>query len=340
MNVNDLHALKIAVLGAGSIGGWLAASLARSGAAVSLAARGSTLAALRTGGLRVRHGTQESTFRLPAAPASELGPQDVLVLAVKAHDLPAALGDLRALIGSRTTVVAAMNGLPWWFFHNFLGPLENVALESVDPGGRLAALIAPTQVIGAVVHASASRLEPGRIQVKAVDRIILGAPSGHASASLTWLVESLSRAGVRTRESRHIRLDVWAKLWGNMNMGPLSALTRATTGRLLDDPQVHALCLKMMTEMAACGARLGLDCELDPLERIAITRKLGDFRTSMLQDLESGAALEYGPLLGAVVEVAQRLALPAPYCEAVLGLIRQLALSLDAQRSAALAPAV
>lgn len=321
--------MKVAVLGVGAIGGWLAGALAQAGAEVSLMARGATLEALKREGLRVSQNGAERRFDLQAGSATELGLQDIVIVALKAQALPAAVNDLAALLAPHTTVVSAMNGIPWWFFQGFAGPLENVSLDSVDPGGRIASLVTARRALGCVVHASAKTMAPGQVQVGAVDRLIFGAPSGAQHDTLHWLVEIFSRAGIRSEASAHIRMEVWAKLWGNMNMGPLSALTRATTGRMLDDADIHALCVRMMEEMAECGRRLGLSFAMQAAERMAVTRKLGDFKTSMLQDLENGRPLEFEPLLGAVVEIARRLQAPAPFCESVLGLVRQLSHSLS-----------
>lgn len=322
--------MKVAVLGAGAIGCWLAGALAEAGASVSIVARGASLQALQTHGLRVWQGETLKQYSLPAGCGVELGPQDFVIIATKAQDVAAALPELQPMLGVHTAVVSALNGLPWWFTQRFAGPLDNQVLQAVDPQGALAAALDASRAIGAVVHASASRVGPGEVRVGKVDKLIFGEPSGASSPRLEWLVQQFTRAGITTLSSDNIRREVWAKLWGNMNMNPLSALTRATTGRLLDDPDLQQLALHMMEEMATCGARIGLPFSMSAAERMAVTRKLGDFKTSMLQDVESGGALEYLPQLGAVVEVARRLDVPAPYCSAVLGLIRQLANSLAA----------
>ena len=320
--------MKVTVFGAGAIGGWLASALADAGVVVSLAARGATLDAVRAHGLRVTRDGSERRLKLHAAPARELGPQDMLIIATKAQDVGRATSDIAALLGPDTTVISALNGLPWWFTQSFPGPLNDVVLQSVDPGGVVASLIAAPRAVGCVVHASVSRPAPGHIRIGKVDKLTFGEPSGKASLRVRWLVDTFARGGVTTVASSNIRMDAWTKLWGNMNMNPLSALTRATTGRMLDDDDVRTLCLRMMEEMAAAGTRIGLPFSMSTADRMAITRKLGDFRTSMLQDLENDAPLEYQPQLGAVVEVARYTGVPAPFCEAVLGLIRQLSNSL------------
>jgi 2-dehydropantoate 2-reductase len=266
---------------------------------------------------------------LPVGTSAELGAQDLLIIATKGQDVARALPDILPLLHADTTVVSALNGLPWWFTQDFPGPLNNIALESVDPGGLVAAAIAPQRVVGCVVHASISRTAPGCIQVGKIGRLIFGEPAGHHSERVRWLAGACARAGVTAVASDNIRLEIWSKLWGNMNMNPISALTRAPTARMLGDPDVRALCLRMMEEMDQAGRRIGLPLDMSASERIAVTLKLGGFRTSMLNDLENGAPLEYAPLLGAVVEVAQRVGVPAPYCETVLALVRQLSQSIS-----------
>ena len=320
--------MKVAVLGAGAIGGWLASALAEAGIQVSIVARGATLAALRTSGLRVLRDDTERTHHLPAGDAAELGPQDFVIVATKAQDVGAAIPQITALLTANTCVVSALNGLPWWFCQEFAGPLNNTILESVDPGGCVAAAIEPRRAVGCVVHASVARTAPGAIRIGKVDKLLFGEPGGAPSERVARLCAAFSRAGIAAIASPQIRLEIWAKLWGNMNMNPLSALTRATTGRMLDDADIRALCLRMMEEMAAAGACIGLPFAMSATDRMAITRKLGDFRTSMLGDLENGAELEFQPQLGAVVEVARRVGVEAPFCESVLGLIRQLSESM------------
>jgi 2-dehydropantoate 2-reductase len=320
---------KVAVLGAGAIGGWLAAALAEAGVPVGVVARGATLAALRQQGLRIDRGGSRQIYRVAAGCSAELGPQDLVIIATKAQDVGRALPDLLPLLHANTTVVAALNGVPWWFTQRFSGPLQNVVLQSVDPDGAIATAIAAGRAVGCVVHASVTRTAPGCISVGKADRLIFGEPAGGGSGRVQWLAETFERGGVKSTVSDNIRMDTWAKLWGNMNMNPISALTRAGTARMLADAEVRTLCLRMMDEMAAVGARIGLPFAMSASERMAVTLKLGDFRTSMLQDLDHGASLEYQPQLGAVVEIARQAGVAAPYCESVLGLIRQLSVSVS-----------
>jgi 2-dehydropantoate 2-reductase len=255
------------------------------------------------------------------APA-ELGPQDYVFLTVKAQGLSDLAPSLRPLLGPATVVVSGTNGIPWWFFQEFRGPLADCSLRSVDPDGTQAGTFPRERTLGSVVHASARVLAPGRIEVVAADRLILGEPGGGEGGRLRDLVEALRAGGINAEGSKRIRHEVWAKLWGNMSMNPLSALTRSGTSRMLASAELRELCIRMMEEMQACARPLGLEMTLTPAERIAVTQRLGDFRTSMLADLDAGRPLELDPQLGAVVEIAEHLGVPAPFMRSVLGLAR------------------
>jgi 2-dehydropantoate 2-reductase len=319
---------SVAMVGAGAIGGWLADAFDRAGWQVGIVARGATLAALRTSGLRVECDGDVRHSSPRAGSPEELGVHDYLLLTVKAQALPSLAPSLAPLIGAETLVISATNGIPWWFFLGFTGPLENVGLQSVDPTGSQRAVFPQERSLGAVVHASVRVLAPARCRVVAADRLLLGEPAGPPRERTLQLVAALRRGGINALLSSGIRAEIWAKLWGNMNMNPLSALTRSGTAALLADADVRALCLAMMEEMHACGLRLGLAGESTAQERIAVTQRLGDFKTSMLADLEAGRPLEFLPQLGAVVEIAERLGEPAPYCRAILSLTRLRARSL------------
>jgi 2-dehydropantoate 2-reductase len=313
-----------AIVGAGAIGAWLADALDRAEWRISLVARGETLAALRKAGLRVERAGEVRQSHPSAGSPEELGLQDYVFLTVKAQSLPDLAPQLTPLLGPSSVVISGTNGIPWWFFQDFGGPLKDQALVSVDPDGSQARAFPRERVLGSVVHASVRVKAPGQVQVAAADRFILGEPSGVLSARVGDVVQALRTGGINAQASEHIRDDVWAKLWGNMNMNPLSALTRSGTGKLLADPDVRALCIRMMEEMQQCGRILRLEISMTPDERIDVTRRLGDFRTSMLADVESGRQLEIAPQLGAVVEIAERLGVPAPFCRSILGLTRLL----------------
>lgn len=313
---------SVAIVGAGAIGAWIADALDRAGWTVSMLARGPTLAALRASGLRVERGGETRHSRPRAGSAAELGAHDYVFLTVKAQVLPDLAPSLSALIGPSTVVISGTNGIPWWFFHDFGGVLANQSLQSVDPGQSQERAFPRQRILGSVVHASARVLAPAHVQVVAADRLLLGEPGGEVTSRLQEVVNALCEGGINAEISRRIRYDVWAKLWGNMNMNPLSALTRCGTAKMIADADVRDLCIRMMEEMQVCGQRLDLQMSMTPAERIAVTQRLGDFRTSMLADLEAGHGLELAPQLGAVVEIAQRLDVPAPFMRSILGLTR------------------
>jgi 2-dehydropantoate 2-reductase len=313
---------SVAIVGAGAIGAWLADALDRAGWRVSLVARGATLEVLRREGLRVAQGGEVRTSRPSAGSPAELGHHDFVILTVKAQLLPSLAPELKPLIGASTVVVSGTNGIPWWFFQNFGGSIANRALQSVDPDGSQASVFPPDRTLGSVVHASVRVESPGRATVVAADRLILGAPDGAVSSPLQSLLEALRAGRINATLSNHIRRDVWTKLWGNMTMNPLSALTRRGTSAMLANEDVRELCIRMMEEMQVCARQLNLAVAISAEERIGVTQRLGDFKTSMLADIEAGRPLEIDPQLGAVVEIAQLLQIPTPFLRAVLGLTR------------------
>ncbi|PRG57530.1 2-dehydropantoate 2-reductase [Burkholderia multivorans] len=325
MNETNSGAVRAAVVGVGAIGGLLAAALSRAGVAVSAYARGATLEALNAHGVRVIDDAgATSTVAVHASDdVAALGVQDYVVIALKAQALPALAARIAPLVGPDTVIVAAMNGLPWWFTHGLAGPLDGVPLEAVDPAGAVSAALPPAQAIGCVVHLSSSTDAPGVVRRGRGNRLIVGAPDGRLEAAAARFAALLSAGGFDVESTPAIRTEIWAKLWGNMNMNPLSALTGSTAEQLLDDPFTHELALRMMEEAAQIGAKLGLSTGMSGPERIAVTRKLGAFKTSMLQDFEAGRPLEIGPILGVFPELGRRLNVPTPYCDAVLGLLRQ-----------------
>jgi 2-dehydropantoate 2-reductase len=315
---------SVAVVGAGAIGAWIADAAGRAGWAVSMLARGPTLATLRVDGLCVEQGGETRHSRPRAGSAAELGVHDYVFLTVKAQVLPDLAPSLSALIGPSTVVISGTNGIPWWFFHDFGGAMANQSLKSVDPDQSQERTFPRQRILGSVVHASARVLAPAHVRVVAADRLLLGEPNGEVTSRLQEVVTGLRSGGINAEISRRIRHDVWAKLWGNMNMNPVSALTRCGTAKMLADADVRELCLRMMEEMQLCAQRLDLPMSMTPLQRIAVTQRLGDFKTSMLADLEAGRPLELAPQLGAVAEIAQRLDVPAPFVRSILGLTRLL----------------
>ncbi len=315
--------MKICVIGAGAIGGWIAGLLAEAGAEVSLFARGATLAALKAEGLRVRRGGTQTVYRLPAEDdAAKLEKPDAVIVAVKGQAIPALAPAVARLLRDDTIVVPAVNGIPWWFFQPPGVPLSGLSLSSVDPDGALSRAIAPERVIGCVVHASAWMPEPGVVAVQGEDRLIFGEPGGAPSARVRALADAFGQGPVKLVVSDAIRRDIWTKLWGNMTMNPLSVLTGATTKRMLSDPDVRALVRAMMLEMQQLGGAIGLPIAMTPDERMDVTLRLGDIKTSMLRDWEAGREIELAPILGALAEIAGHAGRDAPYLHAVLGLLR------------------
>lgn len=313
---------KICIVGAGAIGGFLGSRLAALGRCeVSALARGATLQALRSQGWRLR--SAGALLQTPARAESDpalLGVQDVVIIAVKGPALTDVARQLPPLLGPRTVVIPAMNGVPWWFCSD--QPGFGATLSSVDPTGHIAATIAPSQVVGCVVHASASTSEPGLVEHRMGQGVILGEPAGDLSDRVEHLVNLLQGAGFDATASANIRYDIWYKLWGNMTMNPVSALTGATADRILSDPLVRSFCSAAMSEAQAIGARIGCPIAQSPEERHAITAKLGAFKTSMLQDVEAGRAIELDAIVGAVREIGQRLGVATPNVDALLGLTR------------------
>ncbi|MBX6324030.1 MAG: 2-dehydropantoate 2-reductase, partial [Rhodospirillaceae bacterium] len=290
---------------------------------VSAVARGSTAAALARHGLRL-----ESEGRLLTAPVrvsedpAALGPQDLVVIAVKAPAMSAVAAGIAPLLGPDTVVLPAMNGVPWWFFHGFGGPCAGLRFESIDPGGRISAAIPDRHVIGCVVHLACSMPEPGLARHTTGDRLIIGEPSGAETPRVLALAGRLRAAGFDAPVSRRIQADIWYKLWGNMTTNPVSALTGATADRILDDPLVRRFCLAVMAEAAAIGARMGCPIAESGEDRMEVTRRLGAFRTSMLQDLEARRPPEIDALLTVVHEIGARIGVPTPNMDALLGLAR------------------
>ena len=324
--------MKLAVIGAGAIGGWLTAGFIEAGAEATVLARGATLDALRASGLGLDDGTSARRYPVTATDnPADLRGADVLLLGLKAHDLPKLAPLIEAALGLQTTVVAAINGLPWWYFEAFGGPAQGLHLNTIDPGGVLARLMPADRVVGAVVHAASFVEAPGNIRLVAANRVLLGDAGKGRTAS--DIARQLARGGIPAVMTDEIHRDVWSKLWGNSNMNPLSALSRADLSSMLDDDGVRRLAITMMREMSDVGARIGLTGFDDVEARIETTRKLGAFRTSMLQDVEAGRTLELDPILGALVELARKLDVPTPVMDGVYGLTRLLDQSLQGKTS-------
>jgi len=315
--------MKVCIYGAGAIGGMLGARLGAAGHTMTAVARGATLAALARHGLRLQRADGLVTAPVHAAedPAA-LGAQDLVVVAVKGPAVGTIAARIAPLLASHTMVLVAMNGVPWWFFDGMPGPLAGMRLRTLDPDGAIAAAIPSTQVIGCVVHASCMTSEPGLVRHVMGDGLIVGEARGGASVRVGELAQTLTSAGFDARPSERIQQDIWYKLWGNMTMNPISAFTGASTDQMLDDDLVNGYCLAVMAEAAAIGARIGCPIAQSGEDRMAVTRKLGAFKTSMLQDADAGRPLEIDALLAVVREIAERVKVPTPHLDGLLGLTR------------------
>jgi 2-dehydropantoate 2-reductase len=314
---------KVAIVGAGAIGGWMGVHLARAGAELSVLARGETLAALQQRGLQLHQGGELYTVSVRASnDAMALGIQDLVVISVKSPALALVAQQVGPLIGPNTVVLTAMNGVPWWFLQGFGGPVAGRSLDAVDPHGAIARALPARHIVGGVVHASCSVDSPGVVRHHFGDGLIVGEPSGQASPRVQALHALLRLAGFNATLSPQIQKDIWYKLWGNMTVNPVSALTGATTDRILDDPLVRQFISGVMLEAKAIGAQIGIPIDQQPEDRHAVTRKLGAFRTSMLQDVESGKPVELDALVSAVRELGQLTAIPTPLTDVLLGLSR------------------
>ena len=297
--------------------------LARAGAHVSVVARGALLPALNAHGLRLNQaGVMTAQAVHSSALPLELGVQHVVIISVKAPSLAEVVQHIAPLIGPQTMVLTAMNGVPWWFLQGFGGEFSGRSLMSIDPHGDIARAIAPQHIIGCVVHASCSVDEPGLVRHHFGNRLIIGEPSGEKTQRVQLLLALLEQAGFEAVQSAQIQKDIWFKLWGNMTVNPISALTGATTDLILNDELVRAFISNVMLEAKKIGARLGIAIDQQPEDRHAVTLKLGAFKTSMLQDVEAGKAVELDALVTAVKELGVLTSVATPYTDALLGLSR------------------
>lgn len=317
--------MNILVVGAGAIGGWLAGAFAQAGAETSLLARGKALEAIRADGLRIEDGDEKRSYAIAAAAhVADLPAPDAIVLTVKNYDFLAAVDAIAPAVKPGVAIVTAMNGLPWWFLRDVEGPLKDATLETIDPGARAAAILKETQAIGAVVHASTRVVAPGVIGVNQIDKLILGDAAAETSDITRELAQLMEAAGVPAPIAPDIRTQIWSKLWGNMSMNPVSALTRLSTAPIMADAALSHLLREMMSEFAAVGEAAGLRLPMTLDERFAQARKLGPFRTSMLNDVEAGKRIEIEALVGVVIEMADRMGLAIPTTRTVYALARGL----------------
>lgn len=316
--------MKVCVFGAGAIGGLMGARLALAGTDVSLIARGPHLAAIKAQGLTLLTEGQTLVARpFATSDPREAGPQDFVIIAVKAPGLGAVADSIQPLLGPSTAIVAAINGVPWWYFYKHGGPYDGMRLKTLDPDGRLWEQLPPERVIACVVYPAAEITAPGTIQHTYSNRFDLGEPDGSKSERITAFAQAMIKAGFRCPIRPRIRESVWVKLWGNLAFNPLSALTSATLDIVTTDPATRAIARTMMVEAEAIATRLGIAFPLDVDARIAGAAEVGAHKVSMLVDLERGRPMEIDALLGAVVELAHMTNVAAPTCEVVLGLIQQ-----------------
>lgn len=320
--------MKVAVFGAGAIGGMIGAALTAAGVETTLIARGPHLAAIRANGLRVTGSWGERTVR-PAATGdtTEAGPQDYVVVATKAQSAAQAVDAILPMLGPATAVVTAVNGVPWWYFHGVPGALAERPLETVDPGARQWRLIGPARAIGCVVYPAAAIAEPGVIRVIAGDRFVLGEPDGATTERARALARALIEGGLKAPVRPNLRTEIWVKLWGNAAFNPISALTRATMADLIADPATLALIRAVMTEAEAVARALGVAMPISLDARIDGARGIGAHKTSMLQDLERGRSMEIDALVASVAELGDLTGVDTPMLDAVLALVRRLAVS-------------
>ncbi|MBZ5728612.1 MAG: 2-dehydropantoate 2-reductase [Acidobacteriia bacterium] len=326
--------MRFLIAGAGAIGGYIGACMARAGLDVTLYARGPHLRAMAERGLRVL--SAEGDFETRPRVTGDLagaGPADVIILGVKAHGLTQLAPRLAPLIGENTTVVSAQNGIPWWYFQVGAGEFAGLPLERVDPGGVIGAAIDPRRVVGSLVYLGSEIVEPGVIRHTEGNRISLGEPDGSRSERCRAIAEALIRAGLRSPVTTRIRHEIWVKLLGNVAFNPISALTRATLAQMARDAEVCAIVRNVMAEVEAVANRLGVSLPISIEQRIAGAEKVGDHKTSMLQDLEANRPMELEPVVGAVVELGERLGINMPHTRTVYSCAKLLEAANSARKA-------
>ncbi len=320
--------MRIAVFGAGAIGGYLAAKLALAGRVdLSIVARGAHLEAIQMNGLRLIEDGKESAAPVKAATrAEDLGLQDYVVLALKAHSVGATLDQIAPLIGENTAVVTMQNGVPWWYFYRAGGTLEGTRLQTVDPDGAIWERLGPERVIGSVVYPAVEVDAPGLIRHVEGRRFTLGEPSGEKSERVSSLAQEFVAAGLQAPVREDIRGEIWIKLWGNLSFNPISALTGSTLAAIVADPATREVARTMMLEAQAIGEKLGVRFPIGVDKRIEGAGKVGEHKTSMLQDLERGRPMEIDALVTAVQELGRLTGQPTPAIDLVFSMVRRLAI--------------
>jgi 2-dehydropantoate 2-reductase len=316
--------MKICIYGAGAIGGYMAAQLALAEAAeITCIARGPHLAAMRAKGLKLCIGGEEKTVQINCTDdPHEAGPQDYVVVTLKAHSAAAVADQMTPLLGPDTAVVTAQNGVPWWYFYQHGGPYDGARLATVDPGDRQWQFIGPERVIGCVVYPAANIVEPGVIEHEYGNRFTLGEPSGEKTERVQALSSAFAQADLRAPVRPKIRDEIWVKLWGNVSLNPVSALTGGTLAQMIDDPGVCGVIRALMVEAQGVGEALGVRFAVDVEKRIAGAREVGEHKTSMLQDLELGRPMEIDALVSSVQELAKLTGIATPTIDSVLALVK------------------
>lgn len=316
--------MRVAIFGAGAIGGMLGVKLAAAGADVTFIARGPHLAAMQANGVTLISGEERINVRPRCiADAAEAGVQDYVIVTLKAHGLPGAAPSIAKMMGPDSTLVTGINGVPYWYFYGIDSPHRDRRVESVDPGGKLWDILPPSRALGCVVYPAAEVTEPGVIAHGYGDRFSLGEPDGTRSPRAEALSKLLISAGLKAPIRPRIRDEIWVKLWGNMAFNPLSALTSSTLNRLAGEPDLRAVAKAMMIEGKAVAEALGIRFAIDIEKRIDGAAEVGEHKTSMLQDLERGRPMEIDALLGAVVELGTVVGQDMPMSRAILALVRE-----------------
>jgi 2-dehydropantoate 2-reductase len=310
--------VRILIAGAGAIGAYVGACLQRAGEDVTLFARGAHLRAMQTNGVRVlsADGDFEARPRIIER-LEDAGAVDVIILGVKAHSLTQLAPRISPLVTDGTTVVSMENGIPWWYFQLGAGELTGLHFESVDPGGVIGKCFDPRRVVGSIVYLATEIVEPGVVRHTEGNRISLGEPDGSKSDRIRLIADAFIRAGFKSPVTPRFRNELWVKILGNVAFNPISALTRATIAQITRDPEMRELVRSIMTEVAAVANKLGVELPISIEQRIAGAEKVGEHKTSMLQDLELGRPLELGPVVGAVLEIGERLGVPMPHTRTV-----------------------
>ena len=329
--------MRIVIAGAGAIGGYIGAKLAQAGADVVLFARGPHLRAMQERGLRVVSADGDFVVRPQVSDnLAAIGRADVVFLGVKAHSLTGMAPSLRSLFGPDTVVVSTQNGIPWWYFQGHGGELDGLRLERVDPGGVIGDAIEPRRVIGSLAYFATDISEPGVIHHTEGNRISFGEPNGEKSERIRRLTAALSAGGFRCPITTRIRHEIWVKLLGNASLNPISVITGGTLEQLTRHPEVSRLVRAVMVEAEAVAGRLGIELPITIEQRMAGAEKVGAHKTSMLQDYEAGRPMELEAVVGAVVELGERLGVPMPSTSAVYACVKFMGEARD--RVAAAAP--